>query len=1139
MRSLYSIRVTVMAYVVSTAASSAGVRYVDINSTNPMPPYTSWKTAAAVIQDAVDVSSTGDEIVVADGVYETGGRAVHPGMNNRVAVIMPLTLRSVNGPEYTVIRGDDGPTRCVYLANDARIAGFTLTSGNAQWPSSVTNFGNGGGIWCESTSATASNCILVNNRGSEGGGVYRGSIDNCTLTGNYSWSGGGASEAILNRCTLIANRSSQGGGAAGSTLNNCLVERNSASQCGGGAMGGTLNNCRLISNSVDSAWEERCGGGAAYATLNNSLLAGNFTTGYGGGAVDSILNNCTVTGNRAARGGGVATGCMECHVTNSIIYYNTANEFGENYWSGGLFGSWGACGGMLTINYSCTTPLPINGSGNIIQEPKLASPSHITANSPCRGSGNLAYASGVDIDGQPWGNPPSMGGDEFQPNPAGLIVTAITASHTDVASGFQVCFAAHIDGNVSHSTWDFGDGTIISNRPYASHSWLAAGDYSVVLKAYNKDNPNGVSATVVIHVETLPPTVALEPNYTKVAPNFDVSFTGKISENASASRWEFGDGNIINNQLNVTHRWTDPGDYSVVLRAYNHAYPDGVAAAIIVQVSESVHYVSANNTEPVMPYTTPATAAATIQDAVNVALPGGMVIVSDGVYETGGRTIDSGIFNRVAVTKPLTLRSVNGPDVTVIRGRQPGSVNGFDAIRCVYLTGGAVMKGFTLTNGGTWSADMRNGVGGGVFCQGWEASVENCVLTGNSAGAGGGAHSGTLINCVLRANTAGEGGGGAAGSRLINCRIENNRARYGGGTWQSFAKGCVLSNNSAEHGGGGADRGTLDNCIITGNSALSGGGIAGGDVNYCVLRENTATDGGGASQGRLNNCVLTNNSAERGGGCFGSTLNNCTLTRNMATAAGGGTMFIYNHWGLTANNCILFDNDAPIGPNYHAEDSDFFIINSSCVTPLPFKGTGNITNPPLFVDAGAGDFRLQSNSPCINAGLNEYVGGKTDLDGNARIVGERVDMGAYEMQSRPPLSFELWGAGFGLSGASAAAHSDPDGDGFPNIMEFILSGNPSVNGPTEAPAAELVGGAMIFSFPRDDASESKGITLTVESGTDLATWSATFHVGTDTAASTPGVSVAENGPAPDMVTVTIPHSGAPRLFARLKATLSE
>ena len=60
-------------------------------------------------------------------------------------------------------------------------------------------------------------------------------------------------------------------------------------------------------------------------------------------------------------------------------------------------------------------------------------------------------------------------------------------------------------------------------------------------------------------------------------------------------------------------------------------------------------------------------------------------------------------------------------------------------------------------------------------------------------------------------------------------------------------------------------------------------------------------------------------------------------------------------------------------------------------------GQGNITNEPMFVDLAAGNLRLLSNSPCINAGTNQdWMVGAMDFDGKPRLIGGRVDMGAYE-----------------------------------------------------------------------------------------------------------------------------------------------
>jgi hypothetical protein len=135
------------------------------------------------------------------------------------------------------------------------------------------------------------------------------------------------------------------------------------------------------------------------------------------------------------------------------------------------------------------------------------------------------------------------------------------------------------------------------------------------------------------------------------------------------------------------------------------------------------------------------------------------------------------------------------------------------------------------------------------------------------------------------------------------------------------------------------------------------------------------------------------------------------------------------------------------------------------------------------------------------------------------------------------VSFGTWVARFGHSGPDATEGADPDGDRLPNAVEYILGANPATPDRWNRPAATADANDMIFTFLRDDVSETPDVTLTVESGADLVTWPVVFNIGRDTAASSPGVSILENGTAPDTITVTIPQR-PPALFARLKVTIA-
>jgi hypothetical protein len=185
-----SLRLTFTTLLLAVSSLSAATHYVSLGSTNPKPPYTTWVTAAMNIQDALNVAAANDVVLVTNGVY--------PG---HVSVTNALALRSVNGPQFTIINGG-GMNRCVDLTGGASLTGFTLTNGYTEdW---------GGGVECASPNAFLTNCLIVGNSAVVGGGASGGTLHNCTLSGNSA--GGG-----------------EGGGAYSCALYNCIVYHNTAS----------------------------------------------------------------------------------------------------------------------------------------------------------------------------------------------------------------------------------------------------------------------------------------------------------------------------------------------------------------------------------------------------------------------------------------------------------------------------------------------------------------------------------------------------------------------------------------------------------------------------------------------------------------------------------------------------------------------------------------------------------------------------------------------------------------------------------------------------------------------------------------------------------------------------------------------
>jgi len=466
-----------------------------------------------------------------------------------VAVTNAITLQSVNGASVTIILGGNS-NRCVYLASGALLSGFTLTNGAAA---------TGGGLFCASTNVFIFNCLVIGNSAGSAGGVYSGTLSNCTLTGNaagFGGTGGGAWNSVLNNCTLNGNivpwTGGNGGGASGSILNNCTLSGNvtgktypntTGSTWGGGAAGCTLNNCTLTGNKVYGAGAH--GGGAISCTLSNCVLSGGYADQFGAGAYNCTLTNCTIANNSASYGGGGVSGGT---LYNCVLYGNSAGYGGGVYWTTTLnnctvVGNYAGYGGggdsctfnncivysnsggdayYCTCNFTCAADAPA-GSGNITSPPQFMNQAgndfHLQSGSPCINAGTNGYVATLsdrDSNLRIANGRVDMGAFEYQqPNP---MTVSIQANYTNVVVGIPVSFTGLFSRGAADS-WNFGDGTVISNQIFVAHIWSSTGDYPVMLTVFDSSNPGGVSATFTLHV--IPPPVSyVDPASANPVPPF-------------------------------------------------------------------------------------------------------------------------------------------------------------------------------------------------------------------------------------------------------------------------------------------------------------------------------------------------------------------------------------------------------------------------------------------------------------------------------------------------------------------------------------------------------------------------------------------------------------------------------------------
>jgi len=362
---------------------------------------------------------------------------------------------------------------------------------------------------------------------------------------------------------------------------------------------------------------------------------------------------------------------------------------------------------------------------------------------------------------------------------------------------------------------------------------------------------------------------------------------------------------------------------------------------------------------------------------------------------------------------------------------------------------------FTRNVAGVLIPDHGGGEGGGMYNRESSPTLTNCTFSGNTALCGGGGmgnrrSSPTLNNCIFTGNLAigkegrwGDGGAifNASSTPLIkSCTFSGNSAVSGGaiyitGEFQGTLTDCLFENNAAIRYGGaisyiGSGELNIIRCDFCDGSAERGGAIysyASLVLSQCILVNNQAEYAGAINTDgdiTLTNCLLANNQALVWGGALSNMMNtsrsvNCTFVGNSANY--GGAIFSNIECDTIAINSIFWNNTAQTGSQIATSGShggstltvnycdienylDGLYMPSGCTLNW---GEDNINAEPLFADSDNGDYRLSASSPCIDAGDPNYIAepNEMDLDGKPRVIGGRIDMGAFEYS--PPIPAEV------------------------------------------------------------------------------------------------------------------------------------
>jgi len=321
----------------------------------------------------------------------------------------------------------------------------------------------------------------------------------------------------------------------------------------------------------------------------------------------------------------------------------------------------------------------------------------------------------------------------------------------------------------------------------------------------------------------------------------------------------------------------------------------------------------------------------------------------------------------------------------------------------------------------TFTSNVIHGNGGGASI--WNAPNGSLTLSGNAfcsnvADSLGGALvvSGigqvTATGDLLSDNRAKVDGGGiylqdVGAATIADCNISGNRAdRWGGGLFAINSRQIGLSASRFTQNTSGSDvagihfsncEGTISGNLVAGNS--SGG--TGGGIN---LWNSTAT---------IRDNIICVNSGSLGAGISlrsqsQAAIRHNTIVGNTADNTGGGVYCESS--SPTISNCILWGN-TPAQIHLSAATPTVSFCDTQDGWVSTRADSGNISMNPLFVDPDGpdndwttwedNDYHIQMNSPCRDAGDPSLVPAEdeTDIDGEPRIVNDRVDIGADELHA--------------------------------------------------------------------------------------------------------------------------------------------